>query len=125
MDIILAWLHGVLASPEFAALALGAFTTAVGTVVGWLGLQFRRHILRRLSAQELALLQQIASIAVAYVEQTAIGRESEAKLQEAIRIANTYLAAYGIQVRAEQLVAIIEAAVYAEATKTELPEPAL
>lgn len=125
MDIILAWLHGVLASPEFAALALGAFTTAVGTVVGWLGLQFRRHILRRLSAQELALLQQIASIAVAYVEQTAIGRESGAKLQEAIRIANTYLAAYGIQVRAEQLVAIIEAAVYAEATKTELPEPAL
>ena len=117
------FIRDFLGSDQVTSLILALFTGAVTAAVGWLAYQFRRRILGSLNATELALLREIAAIAVSYAEQTGAAKASEEKLAEAVRVANTYLAAYGLNVRAEQLVAIIEAAVYAEVTKAVLPEP--
>ncbi|HSW43194.1 MAG TPA: phage holin, LLH family [Patescibacteria group bacterium] len=104
----------ILASDAFAALVLTTVATVATAVVGWLGYAVRRHVLRRLDADELALLRQIASVAVAYAEQKYKSSDGPARLAAAMSAANTMLAAYGVKVSAEQLLAVIEAAVYAE-----------
>lgn len=104
----------ILASPELAALVLTAFATVVTALVGWVGYAVRRHVLRRLSAQELALVREIAAVAVRYAEQKLGKGAGAAKLELATAAANRFLAAYGVKVSAEQLLAIVEAAVFAE-----------
>lgn len=104
----------ILASDAFAALVLTTVATVATAVVGWLGYAIRRHVLRRLDADELALVRQIATVAVAYAEQKYRTSDGPARLAAAMSAANTMLAAYGVRVSAEQLLAVIEAAVYAE-----------
>jgi mevalonate kinase len=113
-----------LSSHEFASFVPNVFARVVATVVGWVGSHVRRLVLHRASADEPPVLRDIAKIAVACVEQTKLGEESEAKLADAMRVAQAQLDNYGIQVSVEQLQAIIEAAVYADIAKLELPEPA-
>ena len=104
----------ILASDAFAALVLTTVATVATAVIGWLGVAIRRHVLRRLDADELALVRQIATVAVAYAEQKYRTSDGPARLAAAMSAANTMLAAYGVRVSAEQLLAVIEAAVYAE-----------
>ncbi|MCU0250208.1 MAG: phage holin family protein [Vicinamibacterales bacterium] len=119
---IIDWLIELAGSPEFTAFLLTTFAGIVTAVVGWVGVQFRKRILRELSASDLALLRSIAVVAVQYVEQKFKEAEGPTKLAEAIRAANTMISSYGLNVTVEQLTAIVEAAVYAEIAKTELPE---
>jgi hydroxypyruvate isomerase len=108
------FLQSLLSSPEFTTLLLTTFATVVTAIVGAVAIQFRKRILHELSATDLAMLRQIATLAVQYVEQKFKEAEGQTKLAEAIRVANTMIASYGINVTVEQLAAIVEAAVYAE-----------
>jgi len=111
----------IIGSPEFAAFILAAFATTVGAVVTWLGVQFRKRILRSLSAADLALLRSIAVIAVQYAEQRFKDAGGPVKLEEAMNVADTMLVGYGIRVNTSQLRAIVEAAVFTETLKLALP----
>jgi hypothetical protein len=122
VDTVASWVMGVVGSTEFTTLLLTTFMGVVTAVVGWVAVQFRKRILHDLSAGDLALLRSCAVIAVQYVEQKFRGSASEVKLQEAIKAADTMIASYGLDVTIEQLTKIIEAAVYAEITKTRLPD---
>lgn len=122
---MLEWITTVLGSPEFTALLLAAFASGVTAIVAWTARFVRRYILRHLDERELALLRQIAVISVDYVEQVYQGADGPTKLAEATRVANAMIASYGLKVSAEQLLAIIEAAVYAEIARAELPTPPL
>lgn len=104
----------ILASDAFAALVLTTVATVATAIVGWIGYTIRRHVLRRLDSDELALVRQIATVAVTYAEQKYRTSDGPARLAAAMSAANTMLAAYGVRVSAEQLLAVIEAAVYAE-----------
>ncbi|MBA3875560.1 MAG: hypothetical protein C0498_01265 [Anaerolinea sp.] len=121
LDILIGWARDTLGSPEFTALIIATFTTAVTALVGWVGLVVRRNILRQLDERELALLRQIASIAVTYVEQTYRDLDGPARLAKAQEAADALLASYGLRVTSEQLRAVIEAAVYTETTKGLVP----
>jgi hypothetical protein len=113
----------ILGSPEFTALILTAFATAVTSIAGYLALQFRKRILNELSVADLALLRSIAVIAVQYAEQKFKDADGPAKLDAAVEVANTMIAGYGLKVKVQQLVSIIEAAVYAETVHAAVPEP--
>lgn len=119
------WIADILASPQFTALVLTAFASGVTGIVAWAARLIRRYVLRHLDERELALLRQIAVISVDYVEQVYQGADGPTKLAEATRVANAMIASYGLKVSAEQLLAIIEAAVYAEIARAELPTPPL
>jgi len=123
MDTLIAWIMSVLGSPEFTALLLTVFAGVTTAVVGWVAVQFRKNILHQLSATDLTLLRSIAMVAVQYVEQKFKDLDGPAKLQVAIEAADKMIASYGLKVTIEQLTAIIEAAVYAEIAKAELPAP--
>lgn len=121
MDII----RAILGSPEFTVFVLTAFAAITTTIVGWVAVEFRKRISKQLSATDLALLRSIATVAVQYAEQKFKEQDGPAKLAAAIAAANTMLVAYGLNVKIEQLVAIIEAAVFAETINTEIPAVAL
>lgn len=108
-------------SEQLTSLLLTGLATASAAAVAWLGVQFRRYVLSRLTANELELLRNIARDSVRYVEQTMRKGKAEDKLAEAIRVANVYLRAYHMKVHPDQLRAIIEATVYSDVVKTELP----
>ncbi len=123
MDTIAPWLLGIIGSPEFTALLLTTFAGVVTAVVGWVGVQFRKRILRELSAADLALLRSIARIAVQYAEQKYRAADGPTKLAAAMAATNTMIASYGLRVTTEQLLAIVEAAVFAETIHASLPAP--
>jgi LL-H family phage holin len=108
----------ILNSPEFIALLL----TVITAVIGFVGKTLRDFIGRKLTAEQLNLLIIIAKQAVSVAEQTGITKTGEEKKAEAIRVAQTYLDAYGIKVSVAQVEAAIEAAVFSELTKLE-PAP--
>jgi LL-H family phage holin len=108
----------ILSSPEFVALLIAIITA----VVGFVGKSLRDLIGRKVSAEQLQLLMVIAKQAVAVAEQTGIAKTGEEKKQEAIRVAQVYLDAYGIKIDVGQIAAAIEAAVFTELTKIE-PAP--
>jgi hypothetical protein len=112
-------------SPEFTNLILLAITTVVSAIVGWGVVVFRKNILHNLSSTDLALLRQIAGVAVAYAEQKFKDLDGPAKLAAATEAANALIASYGLKVTVEQLRHIIEAAVYTEIAKVPAPEPVL
>jgi len=114
---------GILGSPEFTALMLTTFAGIVTAVVGWVAVQFRKRILNELSVADLALLRSIAVIAVQYAEQRFKDADGPAKLAAAVAAADKMIAGYGLRVKTEQLMAIIESAVYAELAHAEMPEP--
>lgn len=102
----------ILASPEFATAMLTLFVTVVGGAVAFVGKEVRALLRKKLSAEQLQILMKIAEQAVFVAEQTGLDHEAEEKKAEALRIAATYLQAYGIKVSAAQLDAAIEAAVF-------------
>ena len=108
------WLVSILSSPEFTALILTACATVTTAFVGWATIQFRKRVLHDLSATDLALLRQVATVAVQYAEQKFKEMDGPTKLAEAVKVANVMIASYGLDVTVEQLYAVIEAAVYAE-----------
>lgn len=110
----------ILSSPEFIALLL----TVITAVIGFVGKAARDFIGRKVTAEQLRLLLVIARQAVAVAEQTGLAKTGEEKKAEAIRVAQTYLDAYGIKVSVEQVEAAIEAAVFNELTqfKESVPE---
>ncbi len=122
MDVFIAWLASVLASPEFTGLILTSAATAATAIAGWAVMVFRRRVLNELSAADLALLRQIASVAVTYAEQRFKEADGPAKLDAAIKAADTMIASYGLKVTVEQLRTVIEAAVYAELAHASLPD---
>lgn len=103
----------ILSSPEFIALLL----TVITAVIGFVGKAARDFIGRKVTAEQLRLLLVIAQQAVAVAEQTGLAKTGEEKKAEAIRVAQTYLDAYGIKVNAAQIEAAIEAAVFNELTQ--------
>jgi hypothetical protein len=107
----------ILQSPEFAAFLVSVLV-AVATFVGK---SLRDLLVRNLTAKQLEMLMTIAVNAIRVAEQLGYDQTGEEKKAEAIRIAQTYLDAYGIKVSAAQLSAAIEAAVFAELTKSRLP----
>jgi hypothetical protein len=118
------WLISILSSEAFTTLALTTFAGIVTAVVGWVAIQFRTRILHDLSATDLALLRSIAAMAVQYAEQKFAEADGPTKLAEALKAANALIASYGLKVTVEQLIKIIEAAVYAETLHAELPQTA-
>lgn len=109
---------GILNSPEFIALLL----TVITAVIGFVGKALRDFIGKKLTAEQLQVLIIIAKQAVAVAEQTGLAKTGEEKKAEAIKVAQTYLDAYGIKVSVAQLEAAIEAAVWNELTQFE-PAP--
>jgi LL-H family phage holin len=108
----------ILSSPEFVGLLIAVITA----VIGFVGKSLRDLIGKKVTAEQLQLLMVIAKQAVAVAEQTGIAKTGEEKKAEAIRVAQTYLDAYGIKIDAAQVAAAIEAAVFTELTKLE-PAP--
>lgn len=106
----------ILGSSEFTSLLLTAITALVGFAVSTAAWAWRKYVLGKLSADELATLQRIATIAVTAAEQMGAGKTGEEKLALALDFASKQLAIYGIKVTPEQLRAAIEAAVYGAIT---------
>lgn len=107
----------VLASDAFATLILTAFAGVVSAAAGAIAYYVRKNILKNLDAAELAQLREIAALAVQYAEQKFKDAAGPEKLQAALRAADAMIASYGIKVSTNQLVKIIEAAVYVETTR--------
>jgi LL-H family phage holin len=105
----------ILNSPEFVALLI----TVITAVIGFVGKSLRDLIGDKITAEQLKVLMVIAKQAVAVAEQTGITKTGEEKKQEAIRVAQVYLNAYGIKIDAAQVAAAIEAAVFTELTQFE------
>lgn len=118
------WVISILSSDAFTTLVLTTFAGIVTAIVGWVAIQFRTRILHDLSATDLALLRSIAALAVQYAEQKFADADGPAKLAEAVKAADALIASYGLKVTAEQLIKIIEAAVYAETLHADLPQTA-
>jgi LL-H family phage holin len=113
----------LLASPEFATFFVGTLAAVVGGVIAFVGKELRALLNRKLTTEQLALLMKIAREAVRVAEQTGVAATGEEKKDEAIKVAATFLAAYGIKVSESQLDAAIEAAVFAELNQwKDLPE---
>ena len=102
----------VLASPAFTAFAIAC----ISGFVGWAALKVRRAadflaaqvqtliegvIGRKLTAQELDILLQVARTSVLAAEQLGLGQAGEAKKQKALEIAATFLTARGLHVTSE------------------------
>jgi hypothetical protein len=118
-------IRSILGSPEFTTALLTALGIVITALVGWVGTMVRRYIVHALSDRDLALLRQIAAIAVQYADQTFKDADGPAKLTEAMKVADAMIASYGLTVTSEQLRAIVEAAVYLELAHTDvLTEPA-
>jgi hypothetical protein len=101
-----------LLQPEFQTALSGILITTVTGVVGAIGKSVYSFIKNRASAQQLAILQQIAEIAVKASEQGAIGGVVQDKKAEAMDVGNDLLKKAGVKgVTAEALAAAIEAAV--------------
>ena len=111
MDLI----NQILGSPEFMAFLFAAITA----VIGFVGKSLRDLLSNKITTEQLQLLLVVAKQAVAVAEQTGLAATGAEKKAEAIRVAQTYLDAYGIKVSAAQLEAAIEAAVFSELTKVE------
>ena len=114
-------LRQIIGSPEFTTMLLTAFGTIVVAFVGWVGVVIRRYVLHSLSDRDLALLRNIATIVVQYVDQVYTDLDGPAKLDEAMRAADAYLIAYGLHVSTDQLRAVIEAAVRTELAHATFP----
>ena len=117
-------LSNILGSQEFTSLVLLTVTSFVGFIVTFAGWAWRKYVLGKLTQEELATLQRIATIAVQAAEQMGAGQVGEAKLALALDFATRQLNVYGIKVTPEQLRAAIEAALYATVTRWELTPPA-
>lgn len=104
----------IVGSQEFSEFLLTTVTTIVVAIVGWVGVQARAQVKAHTTETELTALNNIAAIAVTYVEQKFKDLGGPAKYDKAIRLANTLLEGAGIKVTAQQLQAIIESAVYTE-----------
>jgi LL-H family phage holin len=113
----------ILVSPEFAVLIIAVLGSIVTGVIAWVGKRLSSLLDNRLSADQLRMLMEIAEKAVHAVEQTEAGALAQEKKAEAMRIAATYLQAYGIKVSGEQLSAAIEAAVYEGLSSWKPPVP--
>jgi LL-H family phage holin len=114
------FLSGILSSPEFSAFIIA---TVIG-FAGWLGKQLNALINQKVSGEQLKVLISIAENAVRVAEQTGASKTGAEKKAEAVRVAQSFLDAYGIKVSAAQLEGAIEAAVYSELTVFKpLPEP--
>lgn len=107
-------LRGILASPEFTALLLTTFAVIVTAIVGLVALPVRTFIARNISAKDLALLTDIAVVAVRYVDQKFHDLNGESKLAQAVLKANDLIAKYGLKVTINDLLTVIEAAVNTE-----------
>ena len=103
---------------------LVAVTSLVGFVVSFAAWAWHKYVLGKLTQEELATLQRIATLAVTAAEQMGLGQTGEAKLALALDFASKQLDVYGIKVSAAQLRAAIEAAVYSSITRWELAPPA-
>lgn len=118
-EVLVGVILGILQSPEFASIVLTAAVAGAG-LIGRAVYQFLR---RKLTTEQLRILFIIAENAVRAAEQTGLGKTGAEKKAEAIAYAQTLLDAYQIKVNAAQLVAAIEAAVFAELNQLAVPEP--
>lgn len=110
MEALNQLLTSIVTSPEFA----GFMITVLVAVATFVGKALRDVLVHNLSAKQLEMLMTIAQNAVKVAEQTGLGKTGEEKKAEAVKVAQTYLDAYGIKVDAAQLEAAIEAAVFSE-----------
>lgn len=116
------FISNLLSSPEFATALLTLFVTVVGGAIGFVAKEVRALLKRKLSTEQMALLLKIAEQAVRVAEQTSIGEIAEEKKAEALRVAGTYLRAYGLNVSDAQLDAAIEAAVFSQLNQFRLAD---
>jgi LL-H family phage holin len=98
-------------------LATALVVALVPVVIGALGYLVRAaiaYLKARTSAEHYALLEQLAGQAVAAAEQTMKSAAGKTKLEAAAAVVRSALLKKGIKLDEEQIVAAIEAAVYAE-----------
>jgi LL-H family phage holin len=103
-------------------LATALIIALVPVVIGGLGYVARSvvaFVKARTSAAHYALLEQLAAQAVAAAEQTMKSAAGKAKLEAAKAVVTNALLKKGIRLDEEQVVAAIEAAVYAETLKVD------
>lgn len=113
------FLATIVTSPEFGAFLI----TVLVAVASFLGKALRDFIVQKAKPEQLRFLMDVATKAVRVAEQTGLSKTGEEKKAEAMAIAQTFLDAYGVKVSAAQLSAAIEAAVFVEIGKIEVPEP--
>jgi hypothetical protein len=112
-----------LLSPILANIIL----TVVGSLVTVLTAFAVGFVKTKLNTGQFELLQRIAADVVMAVEQSTYGKEildkANVKKAMAMEMASLFLAKYGIKVSAEELSAVIEAAVASELNANKLIEP--
>lgn len=113
------FIGSILASPEFSAFILA---TVVG-LAGWVAKSLRALIGEKLTGEQLKTLLLIGENAVKVAEQTGFTATGAEKKAIALKVAQSYLDAYGIKVTAAQLEGAIEAAVYSELSAWKPTEP--
>jgi hypothetical protein len=109
----------ILSSPEFAAFLIASAVA----LASWIGKSVKALLVNSLDEKQLAMVFSICENAVRVAEQTGLAKTNEEKKAEAIRVAQTYLDAYGIKISADRLSSAIEAAVYSEFTQFKTPTP--
>lgn len=107
-------INAIVGSQEFSEFLLTSVTTVVVAIVGFVAVQARKLIADNTTQTELTALNNIAAIAVTYVEQKFSDLGGPAKYAQAVALANSLIAEAGIKVTVQQLQAIIESAVYTE-----------
>lgn len=121
------FIKAIVGGQDFTAFLLSTTSTIVVAIVGWVAFQTRKFIAAHTTATELRALNDIAAVAVTYVEQKFNELDGPAKFARAKQLADSLIAAKGLKVTTEQLQAIIESAVFTEidnAPGTDPVEPA-
>lgn len=114
-------------SPADTTALISAIVTLITAILAVppLVLNIVRLLRRKRSQSELELLRQVATASVQAIEQLNLhtGKSSDDKLGDALELASTQLAAYGVKVTQQQLRAAIEAAVLLMNAGLQLPAP--
>lgn len=121
----------LLASPEFQGALVGVIITVAGAAGALIAravrnawIAFRTRLLRKLDAEQLAIVDSLAAKAVRYAFQVLESEAAQAKLAEASRILAEQAAARGIPLTDAQIRLALEAALVdfkLELAKASLP----
>jgi LL-H family phage holin len=108
---------------QLATALVVALVPVIIGALGWIARSLVSYLKARASAEQLAILQQVAGAAVAAVEQTLRSEKGQAKKEAALALVRSTLLARGIRLDEAAIEAAIEAAVYKELGLTiTLPE---
>lgn len=122
------FIRAIVGGQDFTTFLLTTAATVATTLVGIVAFQVRKLVISKLSETDLTALNNIAAVAVTYIEQKFRDLDGPVKYAAAEKTINDFIATTGLKVTAEQLRALIESAVFTEinsAPGNDPVEPAL